>query len=240
MNLAGPVLFTRVGVLRGLRLSIPMLLPLIPFGLICGVLAQGVGYSMLETFLMSALVFAGSAQLVVLGIWTHPPDLIAVTFAAFVINLRMALMGPVLAPWLDHLRGWKLWGTLFVLVDQSWAMAVAEIKNGQLDAGFLLGSGLSFWTMWVASSVLGFALAEVVRPVPGHPLFFAALAVFVALLTSMWRGRIDLLPWMVAAVVSTIVAQLLPGTFWYIVAGALAGSVVAGVRDERRATRRSA
>jgi len=240
MTVAGPVVFTRAGAMRGAKLSLPMMLPMIPFGLICGVLAQGVGYSALENFLMSAVVFAGSAQLVVLGIWTHPPDLLAVTLAAFVVNLRMALMGPVLAPWLDQLRGWRVWGTLFVMVDQSWALSVSELKAGRLDAGFLLGSGLSFWVMWVSSSVVGYGLAEVVRPPPGHPLFFAALAVFVALLAHMWRGRIDLVPWVVAAVVSTIVAQLLPGTFWYIVAGALAGSIVGGVRDERRAAGRGA
>jgi predicted branched-subunit amino acid permease len=240
MTMPGPVVFTRAGALRGVKLSGPMLLPLIPFGLICGVLAQGVGLSALESFLMSAVVFAGSAQLVVLGVWSHPPDLVAVTLATFVVNLRMALMGPVLSPWLDHLRGWRLWGSLFVLVDQSWAMAVGEIRDDRLDAGFLLGSGATFWLMWVVTSVLGYELGAIVRPVPGHPLFFAALAVFVALLAHMWRGRVDLVPWVIAAAVSTLTAQILPGTFWYIVVGALAGSIAGGVRDHRRSLRRSA
>jgi predicted branched-subunit amino acid permease len=233
-----PVVFTPAGIMHGVRRSLPVLLGMIPFGLVCGVAAHGAGMSLLEITLMSGIVFAGSAQLVALGIWSHPPDLISVTLAAFVVNLRLALMGPVLAPWLDHLKGWRLWGSLFVMVDQNWAMSVGEINNGHRDAGFLLGSGLTFWFMWTATSALGHALGAQIQPQPGHPLFFAALAVFVAMLVQMWRGTLDVVPWLVAATVATGVAQLLPGTFWYIVAGAIAGSIVGGVRDHRRTTLR--
>ncbi len=223
--------------LRGVRHSLPVMLGMIPFGLVAGVAAHGVGMSLLEITLMSGIVFAGSAQLVALGIWAHPPDLFAVALAAFVVNLRLALMGPVLAPWLNHLRGWRLWASLFVMADQNWAMSVSEINAGRRDAGYLLGSGLAFWTMWAASSALGHVLGSQLQPQPGHPLFFAALAVFVAMLVQMWRGRLDVMPWLVAAAVATGVARLLPGTFWYIVAGAIAGSVVGGLRDHRRGGR---
>ena len=51
----------------------------------------------------------------------------------------------------------------------------------------------------------------------------------------MWRGAgRDLLPWLVAAVVSAGVARLLPGSSLYIVAGALSGTAAATVRDLRR------
>eukprot|EP01037_Dinobryon_pediforme_P005257 gene5257-5310_t len=235
-----PVTFTRAGIIRGVKASLPVLLGMIPFGLVAGVAAHGAGMSLLEITLMSGIVFAGSAQLVALGIWTHPPDLIAVTVAAFVVNLRLALMGPVLAPWLNHLRGWRLWGSLFVMVDQNWAMSVVEIDTGKRDAGFLLGSGLVFWVMWTTTSALGHILGTQIEPKPGHPLFFAALAVFVAMLVQMWKGKLDILPWLVAAAVATATSRLLPGTFWYIVAGAIAGSVAGGWRDHHRRDRAGA
>lgn len=234
-----PVTFTRAGVARGARSCLPMVLGVIPFGLVAGITAQGVGLSLPEIALMSAVVFAGASQLVALAIWTHPPDLIAVTLAALVVNLRLALMGPVLSPWLNNLHGLKVWGSLYLMADQNWAISVGEMNRGGRDAGYLLGTGLVMWTSWVMTSVLGHLLGGFVRPVPGHPLFFAALAVFVAMLTGMWRGRIDLVPWVVAALVSSGVALLLPGTFWYIIAGAIAGSVVGGVRDNKRAMRRT-
>jgi predicted branched-subunit amino acid permease len=166
--------------------------------------------------------------------WTHPPDLVTVTLAAFVVNLRLALMGPVLAPWLSQVTGWRLWGGLFMVSDQNWALSVREMNNGGRDVGYLMGGGIAMWSSWTASTVVGQLVGAFVRPAPGHPLFFAALAAFVCMLTGMWRGRGDLVPWAVATCVSIGVAQLLPGTFWYIVAGALAGSITGGLRDVRR------
>lgn len=232
-----PITFTRHGVWRGARQTVPMILSIIPFGIVTGITAQGVGLSWAEIGLMSAFVYAGASQLVALSIWTHPPDLLALTLAAFVVNLRLALMGPVLSPWLHPLRGLRVWGSLFVMADQNWALAVKEMNLGGRDAGFLLGSGLTLWAAWTVTTILGQLLGAEVRPAPGHPLFFAALGVFVCMLVGMWRGRLDLMPWVVAGFVSVGVAQLLPGTFWYIVAGAVSGSIVGGLRDQRRAER---
>jgi predicted branched-subunit amino acid permease len=230
-----PVTFTLNGVLRGARRGAPVLVGLLPFAVVTGVTSQGAGLSLAEATLMSAFVYAGASQLVALAIWAHPPPLLAVTLAAFVVNLRLALMGPVLSPWLDRLRGWRLWGSLFMMTDQSWAMSVAEMNAGRRDAGFLFGTGFSMWLMWVSGTAAGFVLGAQIRPPPGHPLFFAALAAFVAMLAGMWRGRQDLLPWLVAAAVSSGMARVLPGTFWYIVVGAVAGSVTGALRDRRRA-----
>lgn len=229
-----PVVFTRAGVLRGARQTLPLVLGVIPFGLVAGIAGQGAGMSLAEVTLMSAIVYAGASQLVALAIWSHPPDLLAVTLAALVVNLRLALMGPVLAPWLNPLRGLRVWGSLYLMADQNWAMSVREMNQGGRDAGYLLGTGLAMWSAWVCTTAFGHLVGYTLHPPPGHPLFFAALAVFVCMLVGMWRGRADLTPWIVAAGVSTLVAQLLPGTFWFIVAGALAGSVAGGLRDRRR------
>ncbi len=233
--MTAPVTFTAAGVLRGARQGLPVMAGVLPFAVVAGVASQGAGLSLAEAAAMSGMVYAGSSQLVALGIWGHPPPLLSVTLAAFVVNLRMALMGPVLAPWLDRLRGWRLWVSLFFMTDQSWAQSVTDMNEGRRDAGFLIGSGAAMWVVWVAGTVAGFELGARIQPPPGHPLFFAALAVFVAMLAGMWRGRQDRLPWLVAAVCSTAAARLMPGTFWYIVIGALAGSLVGGLRDSRRA-----
>ncbi len=233
---AAPVRFTLAGARRGARASASALLSLVPFGLVCGVAAQGHGLSLPACTLMSALVFAGSAQLVALSHWLpgEAAPVLGATLAALVVNLRYVVMGPVLSPWLDRLRGLRLWGTLAVLVDQSWAMAVVEIEAGGRDAGFLLGASLLMWVGWVVCTAAGFLLGAAMRPPDGHPLFFAALAVFVAMLPPLWRGRGDLLPWAVSAAAALGVARLLPGTSWHIVAGALAGGAAGAARDALR------
>ncbi len=222
--------FSRAVILAGVRSSLPLQVALIPFGLVCGIVAQGQGLSLLEAVLMSGLCYAGSAQLLALSHWGVPAPILAATVAAFIVNLRMALMGPVVGPWLDRLRGWRLWVTLFVMADQNWAMSVKEIQQGRNDAGFLFGSGLVMWVVWVAGTGVGHVMGSSMRPPPGHPLFFAALAVFVAIVAGMWRGRADLVPWTVAAGVSLVVSWATSGS-WYIVAGALAGAAAGVLRD---------
>jgi predicted branched-subunit amino acid permease len=213
--------------------SVPLQIGLIPFGLVAGVTAQAHGLSLLEAMMMSGLVFAGSSQLVALGSWTHPVSLAAATLACFIVNLRFALMGPLLAPWLDHVRGWRRWGSLALLVEHDWALALRDMKDGGRDAAFFMGAGLTFWGMWLFSTVLGFLVGQFVAPAPGHPLFFAALACFIAMLVPMWRGKQDLLPWIAAAVTAVVVSRMLPGTSWHIIAGAIVGGLTGYFRERR-------
>ncbi len=226
--------FSRAAVIAGGRRSLPVQVAVVPFGMVCGVASQAQGLSLAEATLMSGVVYAGSAQLLALSHWSHPAPVLAAGLASFVVNLRLALMGPVLGPWLDRVRGWRLWASLFVMADQNWALSVAEMQAGRGDAGFLFGSGALMWVVWVASTAAGHVLGATMRPPAGHPLFFAALAVFVAILVVMWRGRRDIVPWIVAAVVALLLARLLPGTSWYIIGGALAGSAAGVWRDRRR------
>ncbi len=226
--------FSRAAVIAGARRSLPVQVAVVPFGMVCGVASQAQGLSLAEATLMSGVVYAGSAQLLALSHWSNPAPVLAAGLASFVVNLRLALMGPVLGPWLDRVRGWRLWVSLFVMADQNWALSVAEMQAGRGDAGFLFGSGALMWVVWVASTAAGHVLGATMRPPAGHPLFFAALAVFVAILVVMWRGRRDIVPWIVAAVVALLLARLLPGTSWYIIGGALAGSAAGVWRDRRR------
>jgi 4-azaleucine resistance transporter AzlC len=229
---AAPVTFTRAGFVLGAQRCIPLLIGLVPFGLVVGITAQAHGFSVLEAALMSGLVFAGSAQLVSVSAWTIPASLAAATLTCFVINLRFALMGPLLAPWLDHLHGWRRWGSLFFLVEHDWALSLKEIERGNRDAAFFLGAGVASWVTWVLSTIGGFLMGQIVAPAAGHPLFFAALAAFIAMLVPMWRGKRDLLPWIIAATTAIVVSRLLPGTSWHILAGAAAGGA-AGYFSER-------
>jgi predicted branched-subunit amino acid permease len=225
-----PIRFGAGGLLRGVRACIGPLVGLIPFGIVTGIVANGAGLSLAECGLMSALVFGGSAQLVALASWGVPVPVLGSAVAAFTVNLRLALMGPVLAPWLDRLRGIRLWGSLFLMADQNWALSVAEMQSGGRDAAFLAGSGLALWLPWIVTTMIGHQVGALIRPAPGHPIFFSALAVFVAMLVVMWRGRGDIVPWAVAAAVSVVTARLVPTGSWYIVAGALAGSLIGGLR----------
>lgn len=229
--MTAPVNFTRAGFWHGLRTVLPMLPSFMPFGLVVGVLAAGEGLSLLEAAVMSAMVFAGTSQLVALGAWSSPVPVLAVTLAVFVINLRMAPMSAALAPWFHGLRGWKLWTSLFTVTDHSFALSVSEMRKGRRDAAFLLGLGVPSWLWWISCVCLGHALSAVIELRPGHPLLFAGLATLCALLVTLWRGRADLMPWAVAGAVALAVQAIGLGQPWPVLAGVLCGSAAGAWRD---------
>ena len=233
-----PATFTAAGVRRGARAALAITLGLMPFGLVVGVVADAKGLSLLETLLMCGLVFGGTSQLVALELWAEPAPILAASLAALVINLRLAPMGAALAPMLDRLRGLRLWGTLAVLVDNSFALTVAELRAGRRDAGFLLGASLMMWSNWMLMCGLGHGLGAAVRLPPGHPVFFAAVATLLAVVVPIWRGRGDLLPWVVAGAVALAAHGMGLGAPWPVLAGALAGAAAGAVAERRQAVRR--
>jgi predicted branched-subunit amino acid permease len=225
--------FTRQGVRRGMRAALAITLGLSPFGLVVGMTSDGVGLSLAETLLMSGLVFAGTSQVVALQLWSDPAPILAASLACLVINLRLAPMGAALAPVLDRTRGIRRWGTLLLLVDNSFALAIAELRAGRRDAGYLFGAGFGMWLNWMAMVTVGHVFGNVLRLPAGHPVFFASSAAVLALLVQLWRGRSELQPWILAGAVAVMVQGAGLGPPWPVLAGAFAGAGYGAWRDTR-------
>ncbi|MFW6324588.1 MAG: AzlC family ABC transporter permease [Desulfovibrionales bacterium] len=204
--------------------TVPVALSVFAYGMVYGLLTNEAGLTLLETVLSSGLVFAGSAQFVTLDMWVHPLPLDALVFTTLIINLRHVLMSASLTPWM---RGMKLRVTcplLFLLVDESWALTYGALSKGKADVGFLLGSGVVLWFTWMGATLTGRTLGAAIPDPALFGLDFAFTAVFLALLTGLWKGKGDIPSWGVAALTALVVHAFVPGK-WYIVAGGIAGSV---------------
>ncbi len=228
------ILFTRQGFRRGVYRSFPVILGLSPFGFVTGLVTARHGLSLLDCVLMNSLVYAGAAQLVALANWTHPAPIVAAAFAAFVVNIRFALMGPALAPWLDGLSQTGRYASLALLVDHPWAISVADMRRGGRDAALFVGLSLPIWLSWIFTTTAGFILARGLNLAPHHPIFFGALAAFLALLVPLWRSKADILPWLVAGGTAALADVLWPHTAWYILSGAVSGCIAGGLLDLRK------
>ncbi len=222
------VTFSSGGVLAGVRRVLPVALSVCAYSLTFGVLARQAGLSVLEVFLMSSLVYAGSAQLIVLSLWTMPLPIGMIVLTTLIVNVRNVLLGAALSPWFLRLPASKVYTTFFFLSDENWALTLGEFERGGHDGAFLLGSGLVLFGAWVGSTVLGRMLGTVIKDPAQWGLDFAFSAVFLALLVPLWRGKGDLLPWLVAALVAVASARFVPGK-WYILLGALAGSITGSI-----------
>lgn len=224
------VTFSLSGARLGARQTLPIAPSALAWGIVFGVLARQAGLSLTEALLMSATVFAGASQLVAMEMWRTPLPVLEILLTTLIINLRHVLMGAALHPWFAALTRWQRYGSAFFITDESWALTLNTLQTGRADAAFLLGSGVVLLTTWLSAAVIGQTLGAIISDPARWGLDFASIAVFIALLVGMWRGKASLLPWVVAAAVAVIAARLFPGK-WYILVGGLAGSLVGAWRD---------
>ncbi len=224
--------FTARGVLAGARLTIPLALSVAAYGTVFGVLARRADLSPVESMLMSGVVYAGAAQFVAVELWAGGATVITLVLTTLLVNLRHLLMGASLRSWFGQLPAHRAYGSLFFLNDESWALTQSEYERGRRDAAFLLGSGLALWGAWVGATGLGYLAGSAVGDPAVWGLDFAFATVFAALPTGMFKGRGDLPPWLIGAVVAIAAERWLPGN-WYVLLGGVAGCIVGAARDGR-------
>ncbi|WP_461209289.1 AzlC family ABC transporter permease [Desulfocurvus sp. DL9XJH121] len=190
----------RAGVLASaLRQTLPIILGYLPVGFAYGVLAMKNGFSPVTAVLMSVLVFAGSAQLIAVGLVGAGAPPLSVVATTFVVNLRHLLMAAALAP---HLRTWGK-GALswfgFQLTDETFAVHSVRFSRGDTDRaeGLCINALAQF--SWVAGSWLGVVAGGAVHDVRPWGLDYALPAMFVALVVAQVKNGLHVLVGLVAA-----------------------------------------
>ncbi|HET7270154.1 MAG TPA: AzlC family ABC transporter permease, partial [Rubrobacter sp.] len=149
------VTFTLSGALAGAKRCVPIAISGTAIGLVFGTLAGQAGLGAIEAALMSALVFSGAAQFVVLGLWTAPLPVATIVLATLVVGLRHLLMGAALGPVFSKLPRLKAYGSVFFMADENWALTMGEFAKGRRDTAFLIGGGLLMWVAWTTSTLVG-------------------------------------------------------------------------------------
>ena len=205
---------------------------LIAFGLAVGVLAATKGLSTLEIALMSAWVYAGTAQMASLQVWTEPLPLLALVFTVLAMNARYVLLSAALRPHYGALPFWQIYPALAILGDGNWALAMRDVNERRPDAGFLLGSGLVMFATWIAASAAGHLFGQILGNPRKLGVDFMLAALFATMAIEFFRAARSAAPLIVAVVVAVVVQKLVPGP-WYLLAGALAGSLAGALRVDQ-------
>lgn len=222
------------GVVEGARRSAPLLPGTVVFAAAFGTLAAQKGISLTDTVLMNAIVFAGAAQLVAIEVWTDPLTLGTIASVAVltaIVNARFVLMGASLRPWLGPLPAWQVYPALLLTTDATWIVGMRYRADGGSDASIYLGAGLALWAFWVAAVIPGYLLGAFITDPTRFGFDLTLPIFFVAMLIGLWRGPRRAIGWAVAGVVALAAWQLIAG-WWFIVIGALAGSIVGGFVDD--------
>jgi predicted branched-subunit amino acid permease len=234
---SAPPYWSFAGVVEGARLTLPLVPGTAFFGLVVGTLAAQKGLTLFEAVLMSGIVFAGASQLVALEAWPDTWTLASVASVALVtgtVNLRFFLMSASLRPWFGPLPAWQSYAALSCLTDAPWLVGMRYQAGGGSDVGVFVGSGMSLWFIWVLFTFPGYLMGAIMDEPQRYGFDLVMPVFFVTMLVPLWRGARRAAPWLVAGLAGVAAAQVVPG-WWFIIVGALAGSIAAGLFGDERA-----
>jgi len=219
---------------RGLRGVVPILIGLVPAALVLGAQASAKGIPPLAVALMAGLNFAGGSEFAAVGLWTRPPHVLLVAGVTLLVNSRHLVMGAALAPVMRHLPRSRALPSLFFMVDESWAMALADVKRrdgaipARFNTAYFLGVSAGLYVSWVFFTTTGALVGPVLGDLDRWGLDMAFPAIFLVLMRGMWKGMAAAVPWLVSFLAAGCAYLFLPGA-WYVPAGAAAGLLAAWI-----------
>jgi 4-azaleucine resistance transporter AzlC len=214
--------------LAGARDQLPLLLGVVPFGLIFGALAVAAGIPALEAQAFSFFIFAGSAQFVAIGLVAGQTPALLIVATILVVNLRHMLYSAALGPHVQRLPlRWKV-PLAWLLTDEAFATASLRYRREERQNAhwYFFGTGLTLWAAWQLSTLAGIALGA---RVPGSwSLDFALPLTFLAILVPQVRDRPSLAAALVAGVLGVVLGgmPLKLGLMVSIVLGVAVGALL--------------
>jgi 4-azaleucine resistance transporter AzlC len=174
----------------GVRAEIPLLIGVIPFGLIYGALALSSGLSPAAAQMMSSIVFAGSAQFITAQLVHESAPGFVIVLTIAVVNLRHMLYSASMAPYIASLpTRWKVLLS-YLLTDEAYAPTIIHYEKEGITPSahwFWLGAGCALWFGWQTSTALGIFLGAAIPE--SWSLDFALPLTFIAMVVPVLKDR---------------------------------------------------
>lgn len=224
--------FDRTEFRAGHRAALPLLMGVMPFGLVTGVAMVANGIGPLPAMGLSVLVFAGASMIAAGQLLAAGTPAAMILLAVLFINLRHVMYSASLRQQFAGLplRLRALMG--YLLADNVYALAItrhAEHPRVEGLVPYCFGAALTIWTGWQASVAAGLAVGA------GLPaawkLEFAAPLAFVAITIPLLRDR-AMVAAAVAAAITVVLAQGLPFRLGLPLAGVV--GIAVGMLVERK------
>lgn len=160
------------------------------FGIGFGVMVPAQGLDWWLAPLMSAVIFAGSAQFMMLGLMSEHAPIMAIALTTFLVNFRLIFYG--LTYPIEKISS-KIGQAyiVFAMIDEAFALISATPRELREEKEMLI-IHVGFHIAWVSGCFAGALLgAEFLRGVQG--LDFVLIALFVVLAMDAWRASRDTL-----------------------------------------------
>lgn len=221
----------------GVKDAIPVILGYIGIGVAFGVVAKTAGITAAEVMLMSLILYAGSAQFVMVGLITAGMPASAIIVTIFLVNVRHLLYSAAISPYVRQLKAWQNMLIGAELTDETFAVASVRFCRGiPSGAGWFFGLNNASHAAWVLCTVLGAILGNSITNTRALGFDFALASMFTALLVLQIAHRPNIYAAVAAAATGGIVALcgtlFLPAS-WAIIAATLIAATTGIILEER-------
>jgi 4-azaleucine resistance transporter AzlC len=218
---------------RGFLKGVPVILGYFPIGFAFGILAANIGMTVFQTFLMSLMVYAGSAQLIAIGLLESQVGLMTLTITTFLVNLRHLLMSAALSPSLGHLS--RLQQALFAyeLTDETFAVHSIDFNKEKTPPKCrIFVTNFLAHLSWIVSSILGAWTGSLLSDLNAWGLDYALPAMFIALLVFQLRTVRHLFIAVISILLSTFLFWNMGG-HWIVIITTLITATIGLIIEKR-------
>ncbi|MCI0714600.1 MAG: AzlC family ABC transporter permease [Chloroflexi bacterium] len=218
----------------------PLMVGVMPFGVVFGALASAAGMSVWEALGMSIFVIAGSSQFVAVGLIADSAPIAIIVFTTFIINLRHFLYSASLASFLRPVSG--IWKAVlgYFMIDEVYAAVIKRQQLGEFTPDefkwYFLGGGLNLGSLWWLTTVVGVWLGNVIPEDMTTVLAFTLPLIFTAIVVPLVTSSPQLMSALSAALTAILFAPL-PNNLNLIVAAFV--GIAVGLMMETHQLRRS-
>ncbi|MEV4943200.1 AzlC family ABC transporter permease [Streptomyces zaomyceticus] len=199
-------------------------------GFAFGVTSAGAGLSVLQTCLLSLLVFTGASQFALVGALAAGGNPFTAAAGAFFLGTRNAFYGLRLSQLLAVPKAVRPLAAHWV-IDETTAVALAQPSRRAARIGFTV-TGLTLYVLWNATTLLGALGAEAIGDTEAWGLDAAGPAVFLALLAPMLKSATERATAGIAVLLGLGLLPVLPAGV-PVLAAALAAPLVLWFRGRR-------
>jgi 4-azaleucine resistance transporter AzlC len=215
----------------GANQALPIVLGYVPIGIAYGILAQKAGISPANTLLMSVIVFAGSSQLIAVGLFAAGVPPLSIILTTFVVNLRHMLMSAAVAPYLKRWRKVELAAFAYEMTDETFAVHSARFASYGPNKAEVFTTNIIAQSAWVLGTWLGIMVGGLIRDPKPLALDYALPAMFIALLVMQIKDRVQIAVALLTGILA--VGLLLAGVNqWNVMLATLVGATL-GVGIEK-------
>ncbi|HCD3712649.1 TPA: AzlC family ABC transporter permease [Klebsiella pneumoniae] len=192
-----------------------------PFSFIVGALSVSAGMSVWQSTAWSAIVIAGSAQMLALNMLKTGATLGVIIFTTLIINLRHVLYSASISGTVREASFFKKCFMSYALTDEVYATTVKEMEGNKKEKYLFYGSAMiTFWAIWVLADFLGALVGASFPHIEKYGLDFAMVAAFIAIVVPQIKSQACTVAAVVAAV-SGVLLVVLPYSLGIVVASVL-------------------